>query len=166
MLPDAAGAKPFNNRNDFPATFFNVNMKSGIVFTPNGTGFRNDSLLFAKINSTHGEEFEAFSQPVNFSAIGSNIINALPQVTGEPTPATITGFGVVFSGVDREKKTSLELFDEFGNSLGVYYAPVRSDANGLSVIGVQDDAAVVARVKVICGDGSPRPRERNRQWSI
>jgi hypothetical protein len=34
---DGAGAKPFNNRNDFPATFFNVNAKNGIVFTTNGT---------------------------------------------------------------------------------------------------------------------------------
>ncbi|MGH7598535.1 MAG: hypothetical protein ACREOI_19435 [bacterium] len=151
---DGAGAKPFNNRNDFPATFFNVNVKSGIVFTTNGTGFRNDSLLFAEINPTYGQEFKAFSQPVIFSAIGSNIINALPQVAGEPTPATVTGFGVVFSDVDRENKTSLEFFDKIGNSLGVYYAPVRSDANGLSFIGVKYDAAVVARVKITCGDGA------------
>ena len=151
---DGAGAKPFNNRNDFPATFFNVNVKSGIVFTTSGTGFRNDSLLFAEINPAYGQEFKAFSQPVTFSAIGSNIINALPQVAGEPTPATVTGFGVVFSDVDRENKTSLEFFDKFGTSLGVYYAPVRSDANGLSFVGVKYDAAVVARVKITSGDGA------------
>ncbi|MGH7453540.1 MAG: hypothetical protein ACRENG_19480 [bacterium] len=151
---DGAGAKPFNNRNDFPATFFNTNAKNGIVFTTNGTGFRNDSLLFAEINPTYGQQFKAFSQPVTFSAIGSNIINALPQVAGEPTPAIVIGFGVVFSDVDRVNKTSLELFDKNGSSLGVYYAPVRSDANGLSFVGVKYDAVVVARVKITCGDGA------------
>lgn len=151
---DGAGAKPFNNRNDFPATFFNVNVKSGIVFSTNGTGFRNDSLLFAEVNPTYGQEFKAFSNPVTFSAVGSNIINALPQVAGEPTPALVTGFGVVFSDVDRENKTALEFFDSNGISLGVYYAPARSDANGLSFVGVKYDAVFVARVRITCGDGA------------
>ena len=47
---DGAGANPFDNKNDFPADFFNTNVKSGAVFTTAGTGFRNDSTLFAEIN--------------------------------------------------------------------------------------------------------------------
>src|SRR5262245_36790304 len=113
---DGAGAKPFNNRNDFPSTFFNVNAKNGVVFTTNGTGFRNDSLLFAEINPSYGQQFKAFSQPVTFSAVGSNIFNALFQVAGEPTPAVVTGFGVVFSDVDRENQTALEFFDKNSSS--------------------------------------------------
>lgn len=151
---DGAGARPFNNRNDFPATFFNVNAKNGIVFATNGTGFRNDSLLFAEVNPTYANEFKAFSPKVIFSAVGSNVINALFQVAGQVTPAVVTGFGAVFVDVDRENKTTLEFFDEIGSSLGIYYAPVRSDANGLSFIGVKYDAAVVARVKITCGDGA------------
>ena len=151
---DGSGAKPFNNRNDFPSTFFNVNAKNGIVFTTNGTGFRNDSLLFAEINPAYSQEFKAFSQPVTFSAVGSNIFNALFQVAGEPTPAAVAGFGVVFSDVDRENKTALEFFDKNGGSLGIYYAPVRSDANGLSFVGAKYDGSLVARVKITCGDGA------------
>src|SRR4051812_19512978 len=30
---DGAGANPFDNKNDFPATFFNTNVKSGAVFS-------------------------------------------------------------------------------------------------------------------------------------
>src|SRR5262245_26100021 len=30
---DGAAANPFNNKNDFPATFFNTNAKNGAVFT-------------------------------------------------------------------------------------------------------------------------------------
>lgn len=151
---DGAGAKPFNNRNDFPATFFNTNAKFGIVFATNGTGFRNDSLLFAEINPNYGQEFKAFSNPVTFSAIGSNIFDALFQVAGETTAAEVTGFGVVFTDVDRADKTALEFYDKSGKSLGVFYAPVRSDANGLSFIGAKFDDAIVARVRITCGDGA------------
>lgn len=151
---DGAGAKPFNNRNDFPATFFNTNAKFGIVFATNGTGFRNDSLLFAEINPTYAQEFKAFSTPVTFSAIGSNVFDALFQVAGEVTPANVTGFGAVFSDVDRENKTGLQFYDRNGQSLGIYYAPARSDANGLSFVGAKYDAAIVARVSIICGDGA------------
>ena len=58
---DGAGANPFNNRNDFPAAFFNTNMKSGAVFTTPGTGFRNDSLRFSEVNATYAAEFSEFS---------------------------------------------------------------------------------------------------------
>jgi len=33
---DGAGANPFDNKNDFPASFFNTNVKSGAVFTTAG----------------------------------------------------------------------------------------------------------------------------------
>src|SRR4051812_38043834 len=33
---DGAGANPFDNRNDFPANFFNTTVKSGAVFTTPG----------------------------------------------------------------------------------------------------------------------------------
>ncbi len=41
-----------------------------------------------------------------------------------------------------------------GRSLGRYFAPRRSDANGLSFVGVKYDAAIVARVKITCGNGA------------
>src|SRR5947208_11443019 len=58
---DGAGANPFDNKNDFPAGFFNSNVKSGAVFTTAGTGFRNDSTLFAEINPTYAAQFNFFS---------------------------------------------------------------------------------------------------------
>ncbi len=58
---DGAGANPFNNKNDFPADFFNTNVKSGAVFTTAGTGFRNDSTLFAEINPNYASQFNFFS---------------------------------------------------------------------------------------------------------
>ena len=67
---DGAGAIPFNNRDDFPADFFNTNVRSGAVFTTSGSGFRNDSTRFKDINPSYAEEFRPFSPGVIFAPIG------------------------------------------------------------------------------------------------
>jgi hypothetical protein len=151
---DGAGANPFNNRNDFPATFFNTNVKSGAVFTTLGTGFRNDSLKFAEVNAEYANEFGTFSPTKIFSPVGSNVMDVLFQVAGQPTPAMVTGFGAVFSDVDVAGATTIELFDVNGKSLAKVAAPVRSDAAGLSFIGAKFDQAIVARVRITLGTGA------------
>ena len=151
---DGAGANPFNNRNDFPATFFNTNVKSGAVFTTLGTGFRNDSLKFAEVNAEYANEFGTFSPTKIFSPVGSNIMDVLFQVAGQPTPATVTGFGAVFSDVDLAGRTTIELFDVNGTSLAKIAAPVRSDAAGLSFVGARFEQAIVARVRITLGTGA------------
>ena len=148
---DGAGARPFNNQNGFPVAFFNSNVKAGLVY--DGGSFRNDSTQFSEINPTYANQFKPFSPKVMFSAVGSNVIDAVFRVAGEQTPAGVTGFGAVFSDVDLENTSSIELFDRQGQSLGRYFAPRRSDANGLSFVGAKLDAAIVARVKITCGNG-------------
>src|SRR5437879_5589932 len=122
---DGAGANPFNNRNDFPAAFFNTNVKSGAVFTTPGTGFRNDSLRFSEVNATYAAEFSEFSPTKVFSPIGSNVMDVDFQIAGQPTPALVTGFG----------------------------AAVRSAAAGLSFVGAKFAEAIVARVRITLGTG-------------
>lgn len=151
---DGAGAIPFNNRNDFPADFFNTNVKSGAVFTTAGTGFRNDSTRFRDINPAYADEFTAFSPAVIFAPVGSNLFDQLFQVAGQPTPAAVRGFGVVFSDVDLADKTTIQLFAQDGSSLGVLVAPVRSDAAGLSFVGVTYAEAIIARVRITLGTGA------------
>lgn len=151
---DGAGADPFNNRNDFPADFFNTNVKAGAIFTTAGTGFRNDSTLFKEINPDYGAEFNFFSATKVFSPIGSNLLDQLFQVAGQPTPAVVRGFGIVFSDVDLAGETTIQLFARDGSSLGTYSAPVRSDAGGLSFVGVTYIDAIIARVRVTLGTGA------------
>jgi hypothetical protein len=151
---DGAGANPFNNKNDFPAAFFNTNVKSGALFTTPGTGFRNDSTLFAEINPTYAAQFNFFSANKIFAPIGSNQMDQLFEVAGQPTPAVVRGYGVVFSDVDLADKTTLELFAQDGSSLGTYAAPIRSDAGGFSFIGVTFDQAIIARVRITLGTGA------------
>jgi len=150
---DGAGANPFNNRNDFPAAFFNTNVKSGAVFTTPGTGFRNDSLRFSEVNATYAAEFSEFSPTKVFSPIGSNVMDVDFQIAGQPTPALVTGFGAVFSDVDAAAATTIELFDVNGKSLARIAAPVRSDAAGLSFVGAKFAEAIVARVRITLGTG-------------
>ena len=151
---DGAGANPFNNRNDFPAAFFNTKVKSGAVFTTAGTGFRNDSTAFIEVNPNYGAEFTAFSPTKIFAPVGSNQLDQLFQVAGQPTPAVVNGFGIVLSDVDVADKTTIELFAQDGSSLGTYVAPVRSDAAGLSFIGVMYAEALIARVRITLGTGA------------
>jgi hypothetical protein len=151
---DGAAADPFNNRNDFPADFFNSNAKNGAVFTTAGTGFRNDSTLFKEVNPDYGAEFNFFSPTKIFAAVGSNQMDQLFQVAGQPTPATSRGFGAVFSDVDVADRTTIECFTEEGFSLGRFAAPVRSNGQGLSFVGVTFPDAIIARVRITMGTGA------------
>lgn len=151
---DGAGAIPFNNRNDFPADFFNTNVKSGAIFTTAGNGFRNDSTLFKEINPAYGTEFAAFSPAVIFAPVGSNQLDQLFQVAGQPTPAVVRGFGIVFSDVDVADRTTIQLFAQDGTSLGTFAAPVRTDAAGLSFVGVTFVDPIIARARITLGTGA------------
>lgn len=152
---DGAGARPFNNQNGFPVDFFNTTVKAGLVY--DGATFRNDSLLFAEINPTYANEFKAFSPKVMFSAIGSNVIDASFHIPGVATAGLVTGFGAVFSDVDLDQVTSIEPIDVNGRSLGRFFVPRRSDVNSLSFLGFKFDAAIVARVRIVCGNGMLAP---------
>src|SRR5437660_12796197 len=83
---DGAGANPFNNRNDFPAAFFNTNVKSGAVFTTPGTGFRNDSTLFSEINPDYATQFLFFTAPNVFARSEERRVGKECMPRGEPHP--------------------------------------------------------------------------------
>ncbi|MDF1505986.1 hypothetical protein [Roseisolibacter sp. H3M3-2] len=151
---DGAGANPFNNRNDFPADFFNTTARNGAVFTTPGTGFRNDSTRFADVDASYAAQFATFSPTKVFAPVGSHVMDVHFRVAGEQTPAAVTGFGVVFSDVDRLGPTTLEYFDRDGRSLGKVTAPARSDAAGLSLAGLRFADPIVARVRVTGGTGA------------
>ena len=151
---DGAGANPFDNRNDFPANFFNSNVKAGGVYTTDGTGFRNDSTLFSEINPTYATQFKFFSANKIFAPVGSNKLDQLFQVAGQPTPAVTRGIGVVFSDVDLADKTTIQLFAQDGSSLGTFSAPVRTDDAGLSFLAISFDTPIIARARITLGTGA------------
>jgi hypothetical protein len=144
----------FTNTNDFPPDFFNqpvVGRARGTVFSTPGTGFRTSDNNFADVKPDFDGPFVFFSPIRTFSAVGSNRTTVSFFVPGSNVPATSTGFGVVFSDVDRLGSASIQLFDVRGGSLGRYVAPTAP--GGVSFVGVTFPEAAVARVEITSGRG-------------
>jgi hypothetical protein len=143
----------FNNGDNlFPGDFFNATVKLGAIFTTPGSGFRNDSSLFTGVDPSYGAQFNTFSPNKLFAAVGSNLIDVTFRVPGSATNAVTSGFGAVFSDVDAPGTSHLDYYAADGRLLGSYDVPVRSDAAGLSFLGVKYDSVGVARVRITLGE--------------
>jgi hypothetical protein len=143
------------NTDNFPADFFNqpaVGRARGAVFSTPGTGFRVSDNNFSDLDAAFGHQFVFFSPIRTFAAVGSSEMTVQFFVPGSSDPAVSTGFGVVFSDVDREGSASIRLFDAQGKSLGRYAAPPAP--GGLSFVGVVYPTAVVARVEIESGQAA------------
>lgn len=149
---DGVPANFNNGDNLFPGDFFNATVKLGAILTTPGTGFRNDSSLFTGVDPSYGDQFSTFSPNKIFAAVGSNIIDVTFRVPGTATNAVTSGFGAVFSDVDAPGTSHLDYYAADGRLLGSYDVPVRSDAAGLSFLGVKYDSVGVARVRITLGE--------------
>ena len=141
------------NTDAFPANFFNVNSPRGLVTSTSGTGFRVSSTNFADVNASYADEFTFFSPVKTFAAVGSEVTELHFFAAGSTTPAAVTGFGAVFSDVDRNGHTLVEYFDATGKRLLKLHVPSRTDAAGLSFAGATFPAPVVATVRITSGQG-------------
>jgi len=144
-VPDA-----FSAPNNLPANFFNANSPRGVVFFTPGTGFQvsadsdnptNTPVEFGNIKRFLPHIFRTFSPERLFTALDSNITEVLFFVPGTPTPATVDGFGAVFTDVDRENITKIEYFDVNGSLLfSSFVLPGTTPHESLSFLGVGFDA--------------------------
>ena len=166
LNPNVAGEQPggrreinwdgvpaaLTNVDNFPGNFFNVNSPRGVLFTTDGTGFRNSDNGFVDVNAQYAGEFNTFSPAKLFVAVGGTSIDVRFVVAGSNTPALVNGFGSVFADVGRANSAIIEYFDADGRRLLAVAAPRRSDAKGLSFAGATFDSRVVARVRITSGD--------------
>ena len=128
-------------------------------------------------NSSYATIFHAFSPLRLFSPIGSNVTQVEFSVPGSNgnTPATSTGFGVVFTDVDspdgsaprdrtgnRHASTLIAYYGARGELLFTSHAPASPGDGNLSFIGVVFSDARVARVTIIAGDVAPGPNDDRR----
>ncbi len=142
------------NVDTFPATFFNVNSKRGVLMSTPGTGLRVDSTVFASLNAGLATQFRAFSPKKLFAAVGSNQVEVDFKLAGTATNGLVKGFGVVFSDVDRAGSTRIEYFDATGVRIANLEAPAHSGAQGFSFIGAVFDSPIVARVLITSGEAA------------
>lgn len=157
--------------------------RGALFTTPDGTGFVQappvaDPALFPPgglaglfNNPTYGDIFQTFSPARLFSAIGGKVTDVDFFVPGGGNiPATTTGFGAVFTDVDRpdgsgpgEKRgnrgasTLIQYFGAHGELLFSSFVPASPGDGALSFFGVVFDDARIARVRITSGDVAPGP---------
>jgi hypothetical protein len=158
----------FSEPNDLPNNFFNVNSPRGIIFnsiedstgaalnkfsvsasTASGTPVR-----FGNINATYADMFKTFSAQRLFSARTTQLVEISFYVPGTKIPATVNGFGLVFTDVDSAtggNRSLIRVYGADGTLLSAASAPVLD--NGLSFVGISFNAGErIARVVIESGN--------------
>ena len=128
--------------NNIPAT-----RQRGLVYSAGVNNFQVSSDGFKSANSSTVAEFTAFSGNQIFANVGGNLWDIGFQVPGEPVPATVQGFGLVFSDVDLANSTFIEFFDG-DESAGKFYAPAHDANTNLSFLGVYFNNKKITHVRV------------------
>jgi hypothetical protein len=165
-----------------PVTPFNVFLNTrGAQFTTPGIGLSQappsggpqGGLAALFNNPTYATIFTAFSPSRLFTPVGSNITEALFFIPGTNggVPATVTGFGAVFTDVDQQdgsgsgKKragrgdsTVIEFFGPDNTLLFSSVVPASPGDASLSFYGVTFDEPIIARVRITTPD-KPGPND-------
>jgi hypothetical protein len=147
-----------------PADFYNTQSRRGVVFATPVSGFQVSAALesgvpvrFGNIHPTYRPLFETFASPRLFTALGSRRVDVSFFVAGTSVPATVSGFGAVFSDVDNPNTTGVEFFDVAGSSLGQVFAPPGTLAFAAGQI--TGPGPRIARVRVTSGNRPLGPLE-------
>jgi hypothetical protein len=111
-------------------------------------------VLFANVNPDLAQLFKAFSPEKLFAATGSRVIDVTFTVPGSDDPATVTGFGSVFTDVDLAGHTRMEYFDLSGRKILTVPVPAVPHADqSQSFVGVNfTDGTLITRVRIIMGN--------------
>ena len=173
------GAQGNSTNTTDPVTPFDTFLNTrGARFTTPGTGLSQATpagLAALFDNPTYGDIFSTFSAPRLFTPVGSRFTEALFFVPGTngATPATVTGFGAVFTDVDepdqshetksREHSTKIEYFDAHGHRLFTGFVPASPGDGSLSFFGIVFDHASIARVRITSGSVAPGPDDGRKR---
>ena len=163
--------------NLLPPDFFNTVVPRGAVFASNkGDEFKvsadndnptNTPTLFGDINRQYSDIFATFSPQRLFAPIGTTKTNVRFFVPGTEDRATVKGFGAVFTDVDRNNSTKIEVFDRDGRRIWWSYVPGGTQAGkSLSFLGVKTTADIY-EVRITTGNAPlSGSNNDNRKWDI
>src|SRR4030095_1452365 len=128
-------------------------------------------------NPSYGAIFKPFSNMRLFTPVGSNVTEALFFLPGSDgsIPATVTGFGAVFTDVDQpdgsgpsEKRgnrgasTLMEFFGVNGELLFSSFVPSSPGDGNQSFFGIKFNDARIARVRITTGDTALGPDDDSK----
>ena len=181
------GGPPVDNTAPLPpVTPFNVFLNTrGGQFTTLGIGLTQappaggpEGGLEALFNNrTYGATFTTFSPLRLFTPVGSNVTEAaffIPGTNGTE-PATVRGFGAIFTDVDesdgigprlrranpRGDSTRMEYFDRDGRLIFSSFVPASPGDASLSFFGILFEDARIARVRITTGNVAAGPDDDN-----
>lgn len=145
------------NVSPLPLDFFNTTSPRGLVLGGDNVSFIvsiTDGQIgerFDTINDNYNTIFQPFTIIRLFASISNNVFDVKFFLPGTATPATVNGFGIVFTDVDQAQNAKIECFDASGASLGIFSATPTD--NGLSFLGVSASAVKerIAKVRVTSG---------------
>jgi hypothetical protein len=113
--------------------------------------------LFGNHHPDNQMDFEAFSAERIFGLVGTNQMDVMFDVPGQPgTAATVHGFGVVFTDVELDGSTQLDFYDVNNNLLHSQSVPrfvttMPDSGKSFSFLGVSYSTSVIARVHITNG---------------
>jgi hypothetical protein len=146
---------------DSGSPFFGFRNNRGAAFSTPGTGFVQATpagLATRFSQPSYGTSFGAFSAQRLFTPVGSNSFDITFSVPGSDgtIPATVDGFGAVFSDVDLPGISRLQFFDFQGNELFNQTVPPAAVSNaGFSFLGAKANAGErIFKVVVTTGNGN------------
>ena len=163
--------------NLLPPDFFNTVVPRGAVFASSkGDKFKvsadndnptNTATLFGDINPQYSDIFATFSPQRLFAPIGTTKTNVRFFIPGTEDRATVKGFGGVFTDVDRNNSTKIELFDRHRRRIWWSHVPGGTQASkSLSFLGVKTPADIY-EVRITTGNAPlSRSNTDNRKRDI
>ena len=160
-----------------PVTPFDVFLNTrGAHFTTPGLGLSQappsggpeGGLAVLFNNPTYGTIFTTFSPSRLFTPVGSNVTDGsffVPGTTGA-SPATVSGFGAVFTDVDQpdgggrrqRAGTTIAYFDRDGKRIFSSSVPASPGDASLSFIGIKFDDARIASIRIKTDEAPGRGR--------
>jgi hypothetical protein len=160
----------FSSPNQLPANFFNVNSPRGAVFSgpcagpnfrvsanaanPTGTPVR-----FGELDPSYADTFVTFSAQKLFTALSGsaspcNIVNVNFFVPGTNIPATVSGFGVVFTDLDAIGNARVLCYDKAGTFIQTGALNPPPFNGGLSFVGLSFNAGErISQCQIVSGNG-------------
>jgi hypothetical protein len=153
-VPDAQAAP-----NNLPLNFFNTTVPRGALLSTPGLGVQVSGnagvapIRFDNLDPTSSNRFRTFSPQRLFTAVASNVVDVNFRVPGSGKKATVSGFGAVFTDVDRPDSSKIAYYDAAGQELARYAVPASPGQKSLSFLGVRFKTQRVARVRIWSGNG-------------